>query len=416
MAWRYVLLLVALGSFFYGEASAVQGHWAEGIVVFASPDASYSELEKLMDFSKTSIYVNVYTLTNPGVAELLTKGHDRGLEVAVLLEGSPVGGVPEEERAIASLLMQRGIVVCLQKSKDVRFNHAKYIVVDNLSTMIMTENLGNTGFPRHNSYGGRGWGAVIEDDEFSEAVAKLFFSDLRDCEEPTRESVTIPNAMRKGAYRARHQAMGYKGHFFVELFAAPDEGVEPIARLLDSANESLLIEQAYIYEHWGSKRDDTPASAPNLFLERAISAARRGVKVRMLLDSTRYNVEEGDPVSNLQTVEYVNNIAREEGLDLEARLMDLEASGLVQLHAKGVVVDDKAVLISSINWNEHSPKKNREIGVIIHGEPAAYFTGVFECDWEPAMCKPSLRRWWSFALFIVVLAVSLYAWKKFAKG
>jgi phosphatidylserine/phosphatidylglycerophosphate/cardiolipin synthase-like enzyme len=40
------------------------------------------------------------------------------------------------------------------------------------------------------------------------------------------------------------------------------------------------------------------------------------------------------------------------------------------------------VLISTVNWNEHSPTKNREVGVIIHGDVADYYVDVFMYDWE----------------------------------
>jgi phosphatidylserine/phosphatidylglycerophosphate/cardiolipin synthase-like enzyme len=43
-----------------------------------------------------------------------------------------------------------------------------------------------------------------------------------------------------------------------------------------------------------------------------------------------------------------------------------------------VIVDGERVLISSINWNKHSPTYNREIGIIIENpELAAYYTEVF---------------------------------------
>jgi phosphatidylserine/phosphatidylglycerophosphate/cardiolipin synthase-like enzyme len=106
------------------------------------------------------------------------------------------------------------------------------------------------------------------------------------------------------------------------------------------------------------------------------------VEVKILLDSTWYNVEENDPTSNLHTVQYVNSIAVEEGLNLEARLVDLDGKGFKKLHAKGVVADN-AAFISSVNWNEHSSTKNREAGVIIYGEPAGYFARVFMADWTP---------------------------------
>jgi cardiolipin synthase A/B len=53
------------------------------------------------------------------------------------------------------------------------------------------------------------------------------------------------------------------------------------------------------------------------------------------------------------------------------------------VHNKGVIVDGKRVLVSSINWNENSPSYNREAGLIIdHTGAAGYFTGVFDCDWD----------------------------------
>jgi len=39
------------------------------------------------------------------------------------------------------------------------------------------------------------------------------------------------------------------------------------------------------------------------------------------------------------------------------------------------------VLVSSINWNENSPRNNREIGVIAEGPVADYFVGKFFTDW-----------------------------------
>ena len=45
-------------------------------------------------------------------------------------------------------------------------------------------------------------------------------------------------------------------------------------------------------------------------------------------------------------------------------------------------MDNDTVFVSSVNWNEHSPTKNREVGVIVYGEPAEYFAEVFMADWE----------------------------------
>ena len=61
---------------------------------------------------------------------------------------------------------------------------------------------------------------------------------------------------------------------------------------------------------------------------------------------------------------------------------------LKKLHAKGVIIDRSIVFISSINWSENSPRRNREVGIIIYGEPAEYFAEVFEYDWEGKSSYP----------------------------
>jgi len=82
----------------------------------------------------------------------------------------------------------------------------------------------------------------------------------------------------------------------------------------------------------------------------------------------------------------INDVARTEHLPLEARCADLTASGFEKIHNKGVIVDNRLVLVSSINWNSNSPNFNREAGVIIeHPGVAGYFNAVFEDDWAPAV-------------------------------
>jgi phosphatidylserine/phosphatidylglycerophosphate/cardiolipin synthase-like enzyme len=47
-----------------------------------------------------------------------------------------------------------------------------------------------------------------------------------------------------------------------------------------------------------------------------------------------------------------------------------------------MIVDNKSVLIASINWNENSFTRNREAGIIIDNEEiASYYADVFIFDW-----------------------------------
>ena len=101
-----------------------------------------------------------------------------------------------------------------------------------------------------------------------------------------------------------------------------------------------------------------------------------------MLDSYWYNIEESDPKSNFHTTDYINEIAEKENLSLEARLIDLDRTGLEKLHTKGMIIDDEKALVSTINWNENSPRNNREVGIVVSGNAANYFTEVFMYDWE----------------------------------
>jgi len=87
----------------------------------------------------------------------------------------------------------------------------------------------------------------------------------------------------------------------------------------------------------------------------------------------------------------INRIGTSERIPLEGRCINLHINQLEKIHNKGVIVDDKYVLVSSINWNSNSPNFNREAGVIIeHPGVARYFRNVFEDDWLPSISSPAI--------------------------
>ena len=60
-----------------------------------------------------------------------------------------------------------------------------------------------------------------------------------------------------------------------------------------------------------------------------------------------------------------------------------EENQIEKIHNKGVIVDSRKVLISSINWNTNSPTFNREAGVIIESpETGMYYGRAFSDDWD----------------------------------
>ncbi|HEY4221736.1 MAG TPA: phospholipase D-like domain-containing protein, partial [Myxococcota bacterium] len=161
--------------------------------------------------------------------------------------------------------------------------------------------------------------------------------------------------------------------------------------MIERAKKTLFLEQNSIRRRWGKRDDssdpdsdkrDDDDSTPNLPLQAVVAAARRGVQVRVMLDSTWYNVQGDDERDNDDTVRWLIDLARTEKLDIDAKVINLETTHLEKIHAKGVIVDGQSVFVGSINWTENSFKGNREVGVIVgDAKIAGYYQGLFRRDW-----------------------------------
>jgi phosphatidylserine/phosphatidylglycerophosphate/cardiolipin synthase-like enzyme len=280
-----------------------------------------------------------------------------------------------------------------------RYDHAKYVIIDNKSILLTSENFKNTGLPPQGMSGNRGWGVSLKDPALAGYFSEIFSTDTRSISVVSYtgsagDAEPAPYEKRTAEF---HPAQ-FEGATVIPVIA-PDTSYQ-IVDLLDNARTTIEIEQAYI-------KNETPYHL-NPYLSSAINASRRGVHVRVLLDSYWYNVE--GPNDNDEMAALINRIGTSEQIPLEAKCIDLPLNQVEKIHNKGVIVDDKQVLVSSINWNSNSPNFNREAGVIIdHPGVARYFREVFDDDWNPmanmARPKTDYLKIAIVALVIVLLLV-----------
>ncbi len=334
---------------------------AATVTPFSSPENSYQAMSDYLAGIQESAYMEVYTFTTLEFADRVAEAANRGVDVKVIVDGSPVG--QKVNATILCHLEKNNAQVYLHKT-GARYMHAKYIVGNNKSAAVTSENFGSDGF-----HWNRGWGAVIEDSVLANRLAEIFSEDLKNSE----EFVCQENVERKISKPPERIELKKYIEPDPQLIVAPD-AVEDMVGLINSAQKSLYIEQFYIYKNW--------KGGANLFLEAAIEKARRGVDVKILLDSSKYNVEPDEPNSNYNTAEYIKGISVSEKIPLDVRLANLDELKLSKVHNKGLIIDNQTVLISSINWNENSPRNNREIGVAITGDSVGYFLGKFLDDWN----------------------------------
>ncbi|MDZ7702080.1 MAG: phospholipase D-like domain-containing protein [Halobacteriales archaeon] len=149
------------------------------------------------------------------------------------------------------------------------------------------------------------------------------------------------------------------------MLLAPDNAEARVIALLDGAERTIRVLQVSV----GGR--DQP------FVRALVRAARRGVTVELLLADAWYVRERNRAVADT-----LNGLARQEGLPLRVRLATPRGR-FGKIHAKGAVVDGEHVLLGSLNWNNASARRNREVALVLHGGGAGdYYAAVFDADWQ----------------------------------
>ncbi|UCG69783.1 MAG: lamin tail domain-containing protein [Thermoplasmata archaeon] len=372
------------------------------MTLFASPDSSYETIIKEIEKAESTIYLSIYQFTNWNISQKIIERLNHGVVVNILIEGSPAGEWEEEQKYVLQMISENGgeirfLVFNSTLGKRFSYIHSKFAVIDNASVIISSENWKYTGIPVNNTFGNRGWGVVIRDVQAAGYFADVFLEDWshvsydifpftpEDSKYGNASSDFEPNDwIETGYYDPILSSMTFTGEFKVSPVISPDTSLlesEGILDMINSAVDSIYIEQLEIQLSW----DDKEEEYENLYLEAAIEAAeQRNVDVKILL-SSKYAFPDDIDLDNYDTFIYINEYALNHNITeyLEARLVDYDRLGLSKMHNKGMIVDGKKTLISSINWKRNSVAQNREAGVIIESEDVAvYFTELFLWDWN----------------------------------
>jgi len=331
---------------------------------FVLPDAPGVAIETL-EGADERILLAGYTFTSPRAADALLAAVDRGVRVRVLLEGGPVGGMTTAQRDQLDRLVAGGVDVRVIAGPRARFvfHHPKYAVADDRA-LVMTENWKPAGIGGRNS---RGWGVRVDSEATADELAAVFAHDA--------DGVDAVSWHRHRTKAAFVEASPATGSFDPE-FEPETVAVSEVRVLTAPGNAGGAVRKSI-----ASSEDSVDVLTPRLdpdgaYFAALVSAAERGVRVRILLSNAWY-----DRDSNRVVIERVDALA-ERGLPIEARIA-VPSDRFGKVHAKGAVIDDRAVLLGSLNWNAHATTENREVVLALDGtEPAAYYGETFEADWK----------------------------------
>ncbi|MFD1564089.1 phosphatidylserine/phosphatidylglycerophosphate/cardiolipin synthase family protein [Haloarchaeobius amylolyticus] len=317
------------------------------------------------------LFLAGYTVTSEEVAADLVDAADRGVDVEVLLEASPVGGTPAPTADVIETLEAGSVEIRVIGGDGARYryHHPKYVVADD-RVLVTTENWKPSGVGGESS---RGWGVRLEDEALATDLSGVFRADFEGWDTTAGSAYRVNASFvddedpivtsRDTEFPTAHEPTTVSVES-AELLVAPDNAEPRLQELLAEADDEILVVQ--------------PSIAPDVsLLESTLDAARRGVDVRILLGSTWYNAEE-----NERLAADLERLAANNDLPLEVQLV-ADTDRFEKIHAKGIVIDREVAIVGSANWNANSLENNREVLVVLHGEEiATYYADVFEADWS----------------------------------
>ena len=424
----------------------------------AAPDNNNLVLSNLIDGAKESIQFTGYMLRSTYLGERLEAAAKRGVSVVLLLDGWPVAKsraqkIDKQDLWIADRIVRAGGKVYYMASdrgdradRRYKYLHAKYAIFDGESVYITSENFAqNSGHSVNRSIGNRGWAIAIKNKDLAAQYAAVFHKDLNlqssdivafgtaPAYSISDRAFTPDSNFKTGTYQP-YDALTFSDSVGVEKILAPENTMENNSSIIGSIKRAasyVKIQNLSFSPHWG-KETDTAETHPSPIVEALLSAARRGVAVRVMLQPLFHGNpsqpaepptggEDGEGAAAFQAqqapltslpffqiksmsggrmttphtnfrestrdnkslITYLRDIAAKESLDIKAHFFWTKTDEIVTLNNKGMVVDGDETLISSVNWVENSMKNNRELGILVKSKQVGeYYEGLFETDWR----------------------------------
>ncbi|WP_322800140.1 lamin tail domain-containing protein [Thermoflexus sp.] len=387
------------------------------MTLIVAPDHAFEAVAAWIDGARVSIRGEMFTFEHPRLAERLAAAARRGVSVTMLLEGTPPGGITDDERYACRLLREAGGQCLIMRNapaaippamRRYAYAHAKFLVRDDQGVLIGTENLSPRAMPDDpkgdGTEGQRGVLVAFESPEAAAFLNELFrrdtdpiFRDVAPLTENPPPTYTPPITLGGSAYPVRFPEPIPIIATDLALIIGPEGmlnlnvGLWPLLREA-GAGDRIEAQQLTMPAWWGPGAAD-PASAPiispNLYLTALIEAADRGASVRLLLD--RFYDDPTASRNNAATIAWIETLRtlRPTLSDtLQARLGNPGGRGL---HNKMTLIrlrGEPYILLSSANGTETSHKLNRELTLLFRSEEGfAALSELFRFDWELARPK-----------------------------
>ena len=344
-----------------------------------APEHGLMDIINWIDDAQNSLHVHIYILQSSELSQALIDAQNRGVEVTVVLNE------PEDwwnqndkqaQEAYAHSLHQAGISVNWfggTGDDPYLYLHSKVAVRDASSVWIGSGNWKPSSLPYDGDRGNRDWGIIVNSVQLAANVrANMAFDESSMFVQPVSStpptnSYVIPEATEID----QDTAESLSGTFSGRLLTCPDDCVEGLTEMIQSADDEILLSLQYLDLDWKWGWGENP------LISALQQAASDGVSIRLIINGAYLDEDIQDVVDRINNDWNISN-----GWDVSAVIMS-EGDAVMKLHNKGAIVDGESVLISSINWGDSAMVRNREMGLIItSSEVAAPFIESWYADWN----------------------------------
>jgi phosphatidylserine/phosphatidylglycerophosphate/cardiolipin synthase-like enzyme len=293
---------------------------SQPVEAFVGPTGLQTRLTQLIDSAQTTLDVQMYLFTVKPLADRIVAAKQRGVAVRVILDPDEAGN-----NAVEPIFTSGGIT-WKNASAVYQFSHAKYLIIDRATAVVMSMNFNIDAMNNERNYG-----FVDKDGEDVGDLQAIFDQDwaLANGMMPTPPSLSC-----------------------TRLIVSPVNAQQRILEFIGGAHTTLDVEVLYI----------TDTNVRN-----AVGAAHtRGVTVRVILE------DPSDQASNADTATFLHNLS----------IPVNYVTNQFYLHAKLLIADGVA-FVGSENMSPTSLKMNREVGALVF-EPAAeaVVQTQFDADWS----------------------------------
>jgi phosphatidylserine/phosphatidylglycerophosphate/cardiolipin synthase-like enzyme len=382
MDWNYRWSVLGASNF----CAETQFNGTSTITPLIGPQDGLLDLLNWIEGATTSIEVHIYQMQEPRLVQALMNAASNGVEVTVLLdEGCTCTNIwsyndMQLQYGFASELDNVGAEVFWfggDSDQPYLYIHSKVAVRDGNSVWMSSGNWKSSSQPAPGVRGNVEWSVIIENQQLAEVVQQQMDFDTNtqldhitaysSSDEPSDWTMPGVQSVSGGGL-----ATSYSVDASGEVLTCPNNCITGITNMIDSALFEVVLSQQTLdvdwYWGWGQ---ESPV------IQSLYQAAKRGVGVRVIINGAYLDDDDQDIIDLLN--EQWNGT---EGLDASAVVMS-EDDDVSKLHNKGIIVDEKSVLVSSINMGSSAMNRNREMGVIIHSETIAQvYKDAWNVDWN----------------------------------